>query len=289
MLDALKGLSGLFEPTSVREILEAAACRKVSRLMVEQRKLLQFESLARKLGVSWVYSEKPMVPIFDPNKGNHSSTMRVADECESGSFLVYIASTAAEAKQARLLDESSRSDEFGRVLGIPECCRSFYCGLKARKEIRYRDPFVKVLELAEDGLMFDYRLNFGSFYFGVSLLSFVPCSLRCSAAHSKVEGTLNFLVGIDRPFADLFVGYHKKSLLFSEAGGVALVDFEPPIRLHSPLRVALEHDVIATGKLRDLLVGTCEIGMTSKNVVVLYRDGGAERETMSSTYLCLFE
>jgi hypothetical protein len=74
---------------------------------------------------------------------------------------------------------------------------------------------------------FNFWTNYGTRYFGYSLLSFAPCSFLCDRAAAAAKNVWSILSAINRELADMFITYHKRSILYTEESGVFLLDTQP--------------------------------------------------------------
>ncbi len=217
-------LSGQFDDNLIREILLAAADVKISRTSLTKAKIDLLRAAAERHGFQIVTSEQEWILRADQGKGGWANGMgRLAEPGEAGGVRnVYIASDATLAETGRMLDEAGEDDLFGALLGIPACCRESFERCKPLAAERQFDFVPYVLENTSGAMPYDWRLNYTAQYFGCSLLSFFPCSFRCTAAAAVADRTLSMLEHCDAAWARRFVAWHQTNVLYTENSGLHL-------------------------------------------------------------------
>jgi hypothetical protein len=217
-------LRGKFDDNLVREALLAAADVKISRTSLTDEKIGLLRMTADRHGFEVVIGQGKWAVCADRGKGGWVNRgRRVGEAGEAGVVRnVYIASDSTLGETGRLLDEAGEDDLFGALLGIPACCRESF---QQRKHLAARKQFDFVpytLENTAGAMPYDWRLNCAAQYFGLSLLSFFPCSFRCPAAAEVADKTLQMLARCDAAWADNFVRLQQSNVLYTESFGVHL-------------------------------------------------------------------
>jgi hypothetical protein len=222
--DLYRELSSLFDDNLVREISLAAADVKISRTCLSETRLDQLRAIAGRYGFQIVSSEEQWILYPDQGKGGWANRGgRLAEPGEIGGvYNVYIASDTTLAETGRMLDEAGEDDLFGALLGIPACCREAFERCKSLAAEKQNDFVPYVLENTRGAMPYDWRLNYPAQYFGRSLLSFFPCSFRCTAAAAVADKTLNMLRSCDAAWAKGFAELQQTNILYTEKSGLHL-------------------------------------------------------------------
>lgn len=222
-------MRGRLHPTSIKEVLLAAAGVKVARVSVSDGELPFLRTLAERYGFCLTSSRERYLPLRDLGKGNYCNAFeRLATSDEPGGLRsVYIANDESLAATANLLEEAGHDDLFGTLLGIPHCCRSGYERFQAEARTKQFDLIPFVLENTPDGVVCDAWINYPAIYFGRTLISFFPCSFRCAAAHTIATTTYRMLADCDGAWARSFLELQSSNILYTEYQGVHL--FREPL------------------------------------------------------------
>jgi hypothetical protein len=267
-----------FDDNLVREVLLAAADVKISRATLSDGKIALLREVAERHGFQVVTSEQRWILRADRGKGGWANRAeRLAEPSEAGAVSnVYVASDTTLAETGRLLDEAGEDDLFGALLGIPACCREAFDTFKPLAAQKQYDFVPHVLENTSGAIPYDWRLNYLAQYFGCSLLSFFPCSFRCSLAAAVAEGTLSMLSHCDPTWAKRFVELQRTNVLYTENCGLHLFR----ARLCDGLIAYEQQDLQSseTTELADLLREGDRLEIGGKHAVHVYRGGKRIRE-----------
>ncbi len=227
-LELYRQIRGHLSDTSVKELLLAVAGVKVSRLSVSDAELHFLHCLADQHGFFLLASQERYLPVPDVGKGNYCNAFElVGSDDERGLRNAYIASDKSLVEAARLLEEAVDDQLFGALLGIPLCCRNAYEGFLPIASAKQFDLVPLVLDNTPGPLSYDSWLNYAAVYFGRSLLSFFPCSFRCTAASAVARRTYGMLAECDEAWANSFLDLQHSNVLYTEYQGVHL--FRQPL------------------------------------------------------------
>jgi hypothetical protein len=267
--DLYSDLRGHFDDNLIRELLLAAANFKVTRTSLSDKQIKFLRELAERHGFQIAVSETKWRPYVDKGKGGWANRMMQLTEANNSGGIrnIYIASDAALAETARMLDEAGEDDLFGAILGIPLCCREMfddYKHLAAEKQFDFV-PFV--LNNTHGAMPFDWRLNYTAQYFGSSLLSFFPCSFRCPVAASVADKTLAMLADCDATWARQFTALQQSNVLYTENSGLHLFQ----ARLCDRLIIYEGLRSTEANALTELLQHGDRLEICSKHAVRIYR------------------
>lgn len=222
-------IRGRLSDTSVKELLLAAAGVKVARLSVSDVELQFLSCLADKFGLFLVASDERYLPRRDVGKGNYCNAFerQTGPDETRGLRNVYIATDKSLVEDAKLLEKVVDDELFGALLGIPYCCRKAYQRFLPIASTKQFDLVPLVLDNTPGPPSYDSWLNYPSVYFGRSLLSFFPCSFRCTAATTVAKSTYHMLAECDEAWATSFLELQRSNILYTEYQGVHL--FRQPL------------------------------------------------------------
>ena len=218
---------GGLSDTERREILQAAAGDKVSRLIAHSAKLERLRALGKQFGFAVVAGRRSYANAPDRGKGGFSNSLARAVSSDSERFgFAYLASNPDSAEDAREAEESSDPERFGALLGIPACCRAAYRRFLPLAEASQGDLLPQVWAESRPEAPFDAWVNIAVRYFGCCLISFFPCSFHCAAARSQAQDNWRRMLACDADWAEGFRRAHAAQVLYSEHQGVHAV-FRP--------------------------------------------------------------
>ena len=221
-------IRGRLGDTSTKELLLAAAGVKVSRLSVSEEDLGFLCRLAERYGFFLLASDQRYLPRRDVGKGDYCNAFEVlGPDQTNGLRNIYIASETSLVEAAKLLEEVVDDELFGALLGIPSCCRDAYQRFLPIASAKQFDLMPLVLENTPGPLSYDSWLNYPAVYFGRTLLSFFPCSFRCTAACTVAKSTYRMLAECDEAWATSFLDLQTSNILYTEYQGVHL--FRQPL------------------------------------------------------------
>ena len=207
-------------PSVVREIIELKHGKRVSRLFLDDEQLLKASTVFDKAKLKYFLSPGKIIFNQDSGKGgfSNSGSSFVPDSTPIGSFMVHVGTDETEDYEARQCDLSGNDLEFGRFLGIPECCiGSFLKNLHQAQEIQNDYTLFCCESTTEKPCGW---CNPCPQYFGYGLVSYFPCSLTCDPTSLKARETFNLLDSLDSQLAATFLNFQMKSYLYTEFDGV---------------------------------------------------------------------
>jgi hypothetical protein len=215
-------MRGLFSDDVTREVLLAAAGVKISRTCLSDANLEVLRGICGQHGLRLLASEERYIHRQDTGKGGASNRIeqRAAPGDETGLRNVYIASGANVVEVGKLLEEAGDDEVFGTLLGIPTCCREAYARFKPQAMAKQNDFLPLVLDNTVGAVPYDPWLNYLSQYFGRTLISFFPCSLRCPAAAMVARITFGMLAECDRAWAQSFLDLQRTNIVYTEYEGL---------------------------------------------------------------------
>jgi len=210
-----------FGGTTLREILQAEAGMKVSRVVATAPQAAVLHRLAGQFGFSATKGTRLYQLVEDAGKGRFSNQSLVATrDPASGTAFLYIARTPDLAEAARDMEEADDSDGFGALLGIPSCCREAYRRFRRQARSTQGDLLPQVWTNTARNRPFDPWLNVAVRYFGACLISFFPCSFHCAAASVEAQRAYRVISGCDDDWARSFLRAHNSNVLYTETHGV---------------------------------------------------------------------
>jgi len=207
----------------IRDILCAAAGFKVSRVAANSGRVKVLRPLLEACGVSVVLSDTKFVSASSCTKGVWSNRLsEISADCPRGSWHLFLATDGRMAEEARIRQKLHDHEGLGELLGIPPCCRRFYRNSIA--QAAGHDLLPLVYQNSVSNRQFDFWTNYAVRYFGYCLLGFAPCSFCCDRAANIAKGVWSLLSMLSPETAEIFLSYHRRSVLYSERWGVFLLD-----------------------------------------------------------------
>jgi len=207
-----------FGPHKALEVYLAASGLKITRTFMVDAELDSLLSLISGLNIQILLSKEKFLLGADVGKGGYGNGFgaTVPTDHPQGHFCVYIGHDLLELDEARLLDENGDDERFGKMLGIPECCRSHFAAHKEQFSNIQNDP---TLFIKKDGPIVPWCSHF-PMYFGYGLFSHFPCSLACAATQKLAIRNEAVLRKAAPDLADIFVTYQFYNYLYSEYDGI---------------------------------------------------------------------
>ena len=147
----------------------------------------------------------------EPVKLNHK---------KEGLRYLYISKSKKLSLLARVTDEHQHTEEFGKILGYPECCIEFYnrniqiC-LREKKDLMHN-------VLDETNIPFPYPFwnNFVARCFDVSFLSHYPCSFNCKESIKIAKERLQLIRSILPSLAEYIIKQLKSAIVSTSSIGI---------------------------------------------------------------------
>jgi len=220
----LCALRGHFGSNIIREILLAAAGVKISRTCLSDARLELLRGIAEEHGFEIAAGSERYIHRRDSGKGGSSNSIeRLAlPGEEAGLRNVYIGTDASLAKTGEMLEESGDDENFGRLLGIPSCCREAYIRASPLASASQNDCVLPALDNTNGQMPYDSWVNYPAAYFGPGLISFFPCSFVCSNAAAVARSSFEMLSVCDAAWAQSFLKLQKTNVLYTEYDGLHL-------------------------------------------------------------------
>jgi hypothetical protein len=268
--DLLHDLRGQFGGNITREILLAAAGVKLSRTCLSDSKLELLRAIAQRHNISISASSERYIHRGDVGKGGSSNSVeRIAEPDEAdGLRNVYIAADPMLAMTGQMLEEAGDEDNFGILLGIPECCRNAYSRLSAIASSKQNDFVLLTLDNTGGPMPYDPWVNYPANYFGPGLISFFPCSFRCERAAFAARSTFEMLSACDETWARSFVKLQQTNILYTEYDGLHL--FRRPLVGGWIEYSHLDYTFTESSRVSNLIASGSRLEVLSKHKVLIY-------------------
>lgn len=205
-----------------KEIFLASSGLKVSRVCLQPDQAEYLANLAEEFEFFLAASSRRVEHRKDLGKGGWSNSVLEVHPIDgtTGDFELFVATEQGLAESACEYEAKGDDDKFGRLLGIPECCRIRYLewqSVAARKQ----NDFVPLIAKATVwDPPFEPMNNILAQYFGYSLLSHFPCSFDCRFSSKLSSKFYNFLFSEKPSIADLFMKHQHSNVLYSEYSGI---------------------------------------------------------------------
>jgi hypothetical protein len=267
----LQHLRGLFDDTVVREILLAAAGVKISRTCLSDAKLELLRPAAEQHAFEVVASSKRYIHRRDSGKGGSSNSIeRVAGPTEEGGLRnVYIAADANLAKAGQMLEEAGDDENFGLLLGIPQCCREAFVRWIPIASAKQNDFVLPALDNTSGEMPYNFWLNYPANYFGPGLIGFFPCSFQCANAAAVARSTFEMLSDCNEEWAQFFLEHRKTNILYTEYEGLHL--FRRPLVDGCIEYGPDDHSSTESSRVSELISRGSRLEVRGKHSVVVYR------------------
>jgi hypothetical protein len=212
--------------TAVREVLQGISGLKVSRISMSLNHLPWISSLFEKYKVTYRLSKKSFRPIIEKDKW--ISKLELCDEKENDPHVsksIYVSDTSQLVEDAMHFEEINDDENFGRLLGIPSCCRKFYLNNLEKAAETNNDFTYFSLGKSQDLEVNTNWCNILGQYFGYALISFSPCSFHCENAIASAKNSYSFLSKIDIDLANKMRDYCSYSGLYTKKSGLGLFKY----------------------------------------------------------------
>jgi hypothetical protein len=196
--------------------------RKASRISLSEDCALRVVPLLRQHGLVAAVSEDRYVHRPDVGKGGWSNSLSeiLPPGADRGDVYVYVTLNDAEMLAAVEAEGDGDSENFGRLLGIPDCCRVAYEENLSGTASPQNDPVPATALRTRSPPPHCCWNNIAAQYFGYSLLSFAPCSLDCLHARRVALDSFEVLLALERRLALRFYRAHRSHIIYSEWEGV---------------------------------------------------------------------
>ncbi|NSW56577.1 MAG: hypothetical protein HPY44_11215 [Armatimonadetes bacterium] len=184
---ALLGRRGL---TELLAVLEGA--KPVMRVLLHQGCVADLMDLVQALGLTGGVSEYRVIPQAPVAGTVHGHRLARDDETTAASSVhAYIGAEPVAVHLARLFDGADPV-RFGRLLGYPDCCVSFFLDCTERRHLPDGADLVAAVGWPPSG-RYDPLINYACRHFGYALISHFPCRWDCEGSLAVATGTLSAL------------------------------------------------------------------------------------------------
>jgi hypothetical protein len=273
--------------SQLREILQAAAGIKVSRVVLDDRQKLVLRSVAGKYGFAITDGLKRYSARTDSGKANFRNQRTPVGPNEAGFVFSYVARTHEAAKRAIRCDDTGDSEGLGELLAFPPCCREAYRRFEPFARKVQGDLVPQVWANSLNGLPFDPWLNIVVRYFGKAMISFFPCSFQCAAARKNAIESFNLMLACDHAWAESFLMAQCANVIYTEYEGIHVVRADA----YGAEIGYIPRDLSSTASTRvaKLLLAGNRIRANGPQSVTIYRDSvkvGSIEGT--GVFICLF-
>lgn len=220
-------LASGFTNMQARELFEAEADFKMSRVNFFDRHLPLVHAFCREFGLAYELSEYRIFEFMDEEgKGQFSNAgVRTADT--AGLRFCYVHRDPEVALHGRDTEraEDYAPDDMGKLLRIPACCTAAYKKRKDEALTRYGDDFA-LITLRETGVdaPYDARMNYPAQYFNYSLYTYFPCSWECSSSLERSQGVLDVLNAVSPAWAQEHLRRLSSVIVYENMVAVHRVD-----------------------------------------------------------------
>ena len=211
-----------FNDNMMREVVLASCGLKVARTCMSDDDLLTFLPVAEQNNLKVALSPEKYMHRRDIGKGGWSNSLECAvpTDHEAGLFNVYIATDKYMADLGLKTEAHNYEDEFGLLLGIPECCRNAYMEGHELARLKQNDLVPIVLDNTTGHPPYNFWNNYVAQYFGRALLSFFPCSFNCTFSADLAQRSFSVLQQCSESWADHFINSQQTNILYTEYLGV---------------------------------------------------------------------
>lgn len=199
----------------LRELLEAVMGVRAARIQVSQRGLRRVKEIAKRYRFGIAVADYAL--LARPTSGLGGWADGAGEEVDHAHpealINVYLGDCPDRAYIAKHAEEHLGDDAFGKVLGIPGCCRNFYS--EAARHNLVSGLLFNWLSVASQpqNISVPFGANFLGRYFGASLVSHFPCALNCSATRRQTEERFSILREVDYDLAEKLIATHRWNYL----------------------------------------------------------------------------
>ena len=209
-----------FSPATVREIIQSAYAKKISRIFLEDEQLHYLAPVLDELGLDYFLSPKKYIFNQDVGKGGFSNSCRklVPINSQNGVFMLHIGKSKEKLLYARELDLNGEDYAFGQALGIPDCCIKTF--VQNTTEALADQNDYTLFMVGKQKLEPDPWSVHCAQYFGYGLVSHFPCSVNCKRTSTMAKDAAKLLNKVEPDLALNFIKYQGYSYLYTEYDGI---------------------------------------------------------------------
>lgn len=215
MLIKLKEITGsLTKALDLIYVLEGI--KPVSRLMFDGNAVLI--KFLKESNLHYELSDFKILKHTDKSRNFSDKGIRVGKEGD-GIYFMYVSRNKVTAKKAKMLEEENNHIEFGKILGYPVCCCSFFEKNFSEASEGTNDLTVHTFR-ESNGFTFPWQNNNCLRGFDISLISYFPCRFDCLESKKQAEKNFSVLKKYDTDTAKYFENALKSAVIYSEGVGV---------------------------------------------------------------------
>lgn len=184
---SLLGWRGLCELLAVLE-----GAKPAMRVLLREANVAALMDFAQALGLAGAVSEYRVIPQAPVGGTIHAHRLARDDEVTAAASVhAYIGADPLAVYLARSFDGADPA-RFGRLLGYPDCCVSFFLECVERRNFPDGADLVAAVGLPSSG-RYEPLINYACRHFGYALISHFPCRWDCEASLVLAKGTLSVL------------------------------------------------------------------------------------------------
>ena len=150
-------------------------------------------------------------------KGKHISP----NSKTPGYFFYYISKSKQLSEHARNYEASLDYENFGKLLGYPDCCIDFFVRNKPKEEKNMNDYVLPALDNSQ-GQSFPFQNNVFTRYFDIAVLSHCPCSFSCEKSKAIADKNLFALKENDKKTYRHVLYWLKTASIYTNMGIILL-------------------------------------------------------------------
>jgi hypothetical protein len=168
---------------AIKELLQSLSSDKVSRFSFSKNYLEKFIIFLKSQKLSYIVSDPVYMKFVDKKKNWANQSFDKYKRGLDKSYYIYFGKEKSKVTTAFHCEFKNDHNKLGTLLHIPKCCiKKFKSNLKILKKNNY--DFIP--QVIEDSRNINHPYNFYNNIFyqfeGYSLLSYAPCSFKCSAS-----------------------------------------------------------------------------------------------------------
>lgn len=189
-------------PVALRELLEAVLGLRAARIQVSGKSLGTIRDLASRHGFGMAEAAYGLLLRRNPSMGDWSDSEGTIVDREHPDALVniYLGVDFDTALRAKTAEEEFDDEMFGKMLGIPACCRRSYDRWMSEGRGPEVLPWLPVEATPPQSRIPAGAMYFGR-YFGHGLVSHFPCNLLCAETRQGSRERLEILESLHSAFA----------------------------------------------------------------------------------------
>lgn len=134
--------------------------------------------------------------------------------------IIYLSKHRELVHKARYFEEQQHHQEFGEILGYPECCCAFFARTQPPASMDYLPAVINASSHDNrNSAPYDYRINIALRYDDFSVLSHFPCNLNCNASLGLAQQYLEILHKQRPDYTKILLKFLTGTILFMPGHG----------------------------------------------------------------------